>query len=97
MVVSRAGLSVDSSTRTAICRSKSVVVSPREAELLTALLASEGRILSREEIAERVWGDHAVALRSVDACVCRLRKKLERIGHPGIATIIRRGYRLPEA
>ena len=50
----------------------------REFELLQLLSASQGRVIPRERIYERVWG-YAMAHgdRSVDVFVRKLRKKLE--------------------
>ena len=68
----------------------------REFELLQLLAASEGRVLRREEIYERVWGYAMVpGDRSVDVYVRKLRHKLERAS-PGwhyIHTHFGVGYR----
>ena len=51
----------------------------RELELLTALVQREGRIVSREELYQEVWGEpFRKSDRSVDVYVGRLRLKLER-------------------
>jgi DNA-binding response OmpR family regulator len=57
----------------------SVDLTRREFELIELLAASEGRVLEREEIYQRVWG-YAMARgdRSVDVFVRKLRQKLER-------------------
>ena len=51
----------------------------REFELLGVLMQSEGRVIEREQIYQRVWG-YAMAHgdRSVDVFVRKLRQKLER-------------------
>jgi DNA-binding response OmpR family regulator len=50
----------------------------REFELIQLLSASEGRVIPREKIYERVWGySMAHGDRSVDVFVRKLRKKLE--------------------
>jgi DNA-binding response OmpR family regulator len=50
----------------------------REFELIQLLSASEGRVIPRERIYERVWGySMAHGDRSVDVFVRKLRKKLE--------------------
>ncbi len=68
----------------------------REFELLGVLVASEGRVLPREELYERVWGYAMVhGDRSVDVFVRKLRQKLERVS-PGwryIHTHFGIGYR----
>jgi DNA-binding response OmpR family regulator len=57
----------------------SVDLTRREFELIELLSASEGRVLEREEIYQRVWG-YAMARgdRSVDVFVRKLRQKLEK-------------------
>jgi DNA-binding response OmpR family regulator len=68
----------------------------REFELLQLLAASEGNVLQREDIYERVWGYAMVpGDRSVDVYVRKLRHKLERVS-PGwqyIHTHFGIGYR----
>jgi DNA-binding response OmpR family regulator len=57
----------------------SVDLTRREFELIELLAGSEGRVLEREEIYQRVWG-YAMARgdRSVDVFVRKLRQKLEK-------------------
>ena len=68
----------------------------REFELIQLLSASNGQVLPREEIYERVWGYAMVhGDRSVDVFVRKLRQKLERVS-PGwryIHTHFGVGYR----
>jgi DNA-binding response OmpR family regulator len=69
---------------------------PREFELLQLLATTEGRVVRREEIYERVWGYSMVhGDRSVDVYVRKLRQKLEQVS-PGwryIHTHFGVGYR----
>jgi len=63
---------------TAIAGGKVLNLTARELSLLTALVEREGRIVSREELYERAWGEHyRKSDRSVDVYVARLRQKLE--------------------
>jgi two-component system copper resistance phosphate regulon response regulator CusR len=55
-------------------------LSQREYDLLEALAANEGRILSREVIQERVWQDEEGFSNVVDVYVGLLRKKID-AGH----------------
>ena len=69
-----------------------------EFKLLTELAAEAGRVFSREELLERVWGyDYFGDSRLVDVHVRRLRKKVERDpGNPTVVTTVRGlGYRIP--
>jgi DNA-binding response OmpR family regulator len=72
-----------------------VALTPKEFDLLHALLESAGRVLSREHLLNRVWGyarADAIESRTVDVHVRRLRAKLGDAG-ARIATIKTIGYR----
>jgi DNA-binding response OmpR family regulator len=80
----------------AFVNGRSVDLTRREFELIELLAASDGRVLEREEIYQRVWG-YAMARgdRSVDVFVRKLRQKLEKVS-PGwryIHTHFGVGYR----
>ncbi|HHQ4683626.1 TPA: response regulator transcription factor [Aeromonas veronii] len=69
-----------------------VSFTPTEFALLTLLVRMAGRVLSREEILNRVWGYQAFpSTRTVDTHILQLRQKL-----PGLAieTVRGIGYRL---
>ena len=69
-----------------------------EFRLLCELAEEPGRVLSREELLERVWGyDYFGDSRLVDVHVRRLRKKVEEDpGQPTVVTTVRgMGYRIP--
>jgi DNA-binding response OmpR family regulator len=73
-------------------------LSKLECDLLRHLVRSGGRIVSRDELLQRVWGRNPrrVTTRSVDMAVARLRKKL-RDGEDGparLVTVRGEGYRL---
>jgi DNA-binding response OmpR family regulator len=70
-----------------------------EFRLLTELAVEPGRVFSREELLERVWGyDYFGDSRLVDVHVRRLRKKIEEDpSRPTVVTTVRgMGYRVPE-
>ncbi len=76
-VPARYGLLVlDFDARRALVRDDEVALSPREFDLLAVLHGRTGGVCSREHLREAVWGDTEVSLRTVDASVKRLRKKL---------------------
>jgi len=69
-----------------------------EFRLLCELATDPGRVLSREELLERVWGyDYFGDSRLVDVHVRRLRKKVEEDpSNPTVVTTVRgMGYRVP--
>jgi DNA-binding response OmpR family regulator len=72
-----------------------LALTPKEFELLQALMESAGRVLSREHLLNRVWGyarADAIESRTVDVHVRRLRAKLGEAG-ARIATVKTIGYR----
>lgn len=87
-------LVVDPLAGIAIYRSQWVPLPPREARLLALFVDGSNRVVTREEIVDRVWKGKQCNPRVVDVTVYRLRSKLKELGHPGIKTVFRRGYRL---
>jgi len=72
-----------------------IELTPREFDLLQALLEAAGRVLSREHLLNRVWGyarADEIESRTVDVHIRRLRAKLGAEEHR-IATIKGVGYR----
>lgn len=81
-----------------LCEAKKVVVvdgaevklSPKEYGILALLMAEPERILSREEILEKVWcGESFVLPRTVDVHITRIRRKLLA---EGFRIVNRQGY-----
>jgi two-component system alkaline phosphatase synthesis response regulator PhoP len=76
-----------------------VELTPKEFELLAALVGTPGRVFGREELLDMVWGeDGFVEPRTVDVHVARLRAKFTaaRAPMPGIETVRGVGYRFRE-
>ena len=74
---------------------QTVALSPTEFALLATLARMVGRVMSRDELLNQVWGyDHFPSTRTVDTHILQLRQKL-----PGIAieTLRGVGYRLHAA
>jgi len=72
-----------------------IVLPPREFSLLEYLMRSPGRIFTRTQILEHVWGyDFDPQTNLVDVCIQRLRSKIDPAkGEPLIETIRGVGYR----
>jgi DNA-binding response OmpR family regulator len=72
-----------------------VALTGKEFDILACLAIEPGRVVSREEIFDRVWDEHWYGPRKVlDVHVAALRRKL---GDPGlIETVYGRGFRLAE-
>ncbi|MEO1549261.1 MAG: phosphate regulon transcriptional regulator PhoB [Pseudomonadota bacterium] len=78
--------------------SRDVHLGPTEFRLLDVLMQRPGRVFSREQLLDRVWGtDVYVEIRTVDVHVGRLRKALNRRGDKDpIRTVRSSGYALDE-
>ncbi|HEY5997567.1 MAG TPA: response regulator transcription factor [Candidatus Deferrimicrobiaceae bacterium] len=69
----------------------------KEFRILEALLGAAGRVLSREAILQKAWGDDTyVADRTVDVHVSKLRQKIPLLAN-AIETVKDVGYKLKEA
>jgi DNA-binding response OmpR family regulator len=75
-----------------------VTLTPKEFDLLVALLRRKGAVASRTELLGEVWeyANAEVETRTVDVHVAELRRKLEPDpAHPRhILTVRKKGYRL---
>ena len=96
--VASGDLMVDPSRHVATVAGQPLALTPKEFDLLQALLESAGRVLSREHLLNRVWGyarADEIESRTVDVHVRRLRAKLGQEGRR-ITTVKSIGYRLEE-
>jgi len=86
---------LDPSRRVAFRAGRRLDLSPKEFALLECLLASRGRVVSAEELLERVWDEAADPFTTaVKTTVRRLRAKL---GDPPVIDTVREGgYRIGE-
>jgi two-component system alkaline phosphatase synthesis response regulator PhoP len=72
------GLHIDFKSYEVTVDGKRVDLSPTEFKLLKFLSRNPGRVYSREQILDRVWGDEAfVEPRTVDVHIRRLRSRIE--------------------
>ena len=94
-VIRIADLTIDTSAGRVWRGEHELRLTPREYTLLEALALNEGRILTREEILERVWMDDASYSNTVTVHVVSLRKKVDG-DYPTklIHTVHGRGYLL---
>jgi DNA-binding response OmpR family regulator len=88
-------VTLDPSRRTAFRAGRRLELSPKEFALLECLLASPGRVVSAEELLERVWDEPADPFTTaVKTTIRRLRAKL---GDPPVIHTVREGgYRIGE-
>jgi DNA-binding response OmpR family regulator len=95
-VLSCADLRLDPARRTAIRAGRRLPLSPKEFAVLEYLMAASGRIVSAEELLERVWDEAADPFTAtVKVTIGRLRAKL---GDPPLIDTVREaGYRIGSA
>ena len=89
-------LRVDLSTRSVTCSGRDVVLTPVELRLLASLMAEPGRVFSREQLSDRVYGaDFSGFDRTIDVHVVNLRKKMGDSSRKPryIQTVFGAGYR----
>lgn len=84
---------VDPGSRQAYVDGQPVALAPKEFDVLSMLVQSEGYLVTRESIMESIWDTSWVGVsRTVDVHVANLRSKL---GRPGLIETVRgAGYRL---
>jgi phosphate regulon transcriptional regulator PhoB len=88
-------ITLDAARHAVSLKGRAIVLTPKEFDLLQALLEAAGRVLSREFLLNRVWGyarADVIESRTVDVHVRRLRAKLGDAGSR-IATVKSVGYR----
>jgi two-component system phosphate regulon response regulator PhoB len=90
------GLRLDPAARRVTAEGRKLALSPSEFRLLHFLMTHPGRIYTRAQILDHVWGDHVfIEERTVDVHIRRLRKALEPSGHDRLIDTVRgAGYGL---
>jgi DNA-binding response OmpR family regulator len=90
-------LCVDDATRRATASGREMELTRVEFDLLACLLSAPGRVFTRGELIDRVWGDgFAITDRTIDSHVKGLRRKVEGAGGDVnlIETVRGVGYRV---
>ncbi len=71
------GLEIDFISKKILVNKKEVCFTKKEFDILVLLAENQGRVFSREEIMDNVWGgDVIVGERTIDVNITRIRKKL---------------------
>lgn len=88
-------LKLDRITREVTCNHQAIELTSREFNLLEYLMRSPGRVFTRTQILEHVWGyDFNPNTNVVDVCIQRIRKKIDPIAEAvWIESIRGVGYR----
>ncbi|MEG4209097.1 response regulator transcription factor [Microcoleus sp. Pol11C3] len=94
-ILSVGPVKLDRILREVTCDRHAVELTSREFNLLEYLMRSPGRVLTRTQILEHIWGyDFNPNTNVVDVCIQRIRKKIEPIGGTGWVESVRGvGYR----
>jgi len=88
-------LAIDLSNYRVTVDGEALVLTFKEYELLRFLAMNAGRVFTREQLLNRVWGyDYFGGARTVDVHIRRIRSKIEIHGHAFIETVRNVGYRL---
>jgi two-component system copper resistance phosphate regulon response regulator CusR len=94
-VLSVGRLRLDVEHRMVDCGGVRIEMSPREFELLLTLARAGDRVLTREELLERVWGmQFDPGTNVVNVLIARLRRRLEPWAPGLIRTVVGEGYTL---
>ncbi|MDR2196938.1 MAG: response regulator transcription factor [Coriobacteriales bacterium] len=94
--IEASGVTLDEATHVASGANGPIDLTPREFELLAALMRHAGKVLSRDQLLHDAWGwEYLVETKTVDTHVKRLRDKLEaaQVDPALIETVRGYGYR----
>jgi DNA-binding response OmpR family regulator len=89
-------IKIDTKSRTAYINEKAMGLTRKEYDLLVFFISNKGRVLSKEIIAEHLWGDDSDLLDNFDFIyvhINNLRKKLTAEGAKYIKTAYGSGYK----
>ncbi|WP_422653173.1 response regulator transcription factor [Cellulophaga lytica] len=92
-------IKIDTKSRTAYIDGKAIALTRKEYDLLVFFISNKGRVLSKEIIAEHLWGDNSDLLDNFDFIyvhINNLRKKLTAEGAKYIKTAYGSGYKFIE-
>ena len=92
-VITAPGLIVNTLTGKVMADGEEIELPALDLKLLRYFMANQGRILTREQVLDRIWGmDYDGSDRVVDTHIKKLRKALGKQGSH-IETVIKEGYR----
>lgn len=92
-------IKIDTRSRNAYVNDKRVALTKKEYDLLVFFVTNVGRVLSKEIIAEHLWGDNSDLMDNFDFIyvhINNLRKKLTSEGAKYIRTVYGTGYKFIE-
>jgi len=92
-------IAVNTTSRIVSINNKSIILTRKEFDLLLFFITNKNRVLSKEIIAEHLWGDHSDLLDNFDFIyvhINNLRKKLTQAGAKYIQTTYGSGYKFTD-
>jgi DNA-binding response OmpR family regulator len=93
LVLAHGNIELDRGRRTAVRNGRALELTRKELGVLEVLLEAQGRVVSAEELLERVWDEHADPFtNAVRITIMNLRRKLG--DPPVIETVVGEGYRI---
>ena len=69
-----------------------IPLQPKAFEVLTFLVERHGRLVTKEDLIDAVWGDTAVTDNSLSQCLVQIRRALADDSQQIVRTVARRGY-----
>lgn len=79
MEITAGDITININTRSVISRGEPVNLTVKEFDLLNLFMSNIGKIYSRDELLETIWGfDYIGDFRTVDVHIRRLREKIEK-------------------
>jgi DNA-binding response OmpR family regulator len=87
---------IDTRSRTAYINDEAIALTRKEYDILLFFISNQGRVLSKEIIAEHLWGDNSDLLDNFDFIyvhINNLRKKMKDVGARYIKTAYGSGYK----
>ncbi len=89
------GLAVNDEAHVVTLNGDPVELTLKEYDILNKLLSNIGRVYSREQLLDAIWGyDYIGDIRTVDSHVARLRTKLGEWGNRHLKTVYGIGYKI---
>ena len=94
--ITASGITLDEDAHTAAGDKGEIDLTPREFELLAALMKNAGKVVSREDLLRDAWGwEYLTETKTVDTHIKRLRDKISDAGYDSglVETVRGYGYR----
>ncbi|MDQ0656767.1 response regulator transcription factor [Paenibacillus sp. W2I17] len=97
-IIQISGITIDLGNLMVVSDGQTIELKKKECELLFSLASSPGKIFTRTQLIDDIWGiDYEGDERTVDVHIKRLRERLEHVPELVISTIRGLGYRLERA